>query len=53
MSGSFKKLSDPNWVWVGVAVAFKALSFVAYAALFKGVLGGRDERSVMHRRLGE
>jgi uncharacterized protein (TIRG00374 family) len=52
VSGSLKKLSDPNWVWVAVAVAFKALSFIAYAALFRGILGGRDEDDVIHRRLG-
>jgi uncharacterized protein (TIRG00374 family) len=52
VSGSLKKLSDPSWPWVAVAAGFNAFSFVAYAALFRGILGGRDENDVVYRRLG-
>jgi uncharacterized protein (TIRG00374 family) len=51
VSGSLKRLSDPSWGWVAVAVGFNAFSFVAYAALFRGILGGRDERTLAYKRL--
>lgn len=52
VGGSLKKLSDPSWGWVAVAAGFNVFSFVAYAALFRGILGGRDEQDVVYRRLG-
>jgi uncharacterized protein (TIRG00374 family) len=51
VGGSLKKLSDPSWGWVAVAVGMNALSFVAYAALFRGILGGRDHQHEIYRRL--
>jgi uncharacterized protein (TIRG00374 family) len=48
---SLGKLSDPAWGWVVVAVGFNAFSFVAYAGLFRGILGGRDDQDVIYRRL--
>jgi uncharacterized protein (TIRG00374 family) len=51
VSGSLKKLSDPSWGWVAVAVGFNGLSFLAYAALFRGILGGRDDEHIVHKRL--
>jgi len=51
VKGSLDKLSDPNWAWVVVAIAFNGFSFLAYAALFRGILGGRDEQQGIYRRL--
>jgi uncharacterized protein (TIRG00374 family) len=51
VSGSLTRLSDPSWGWVAVAVGFNALSFVAYAALFRGILGGRQDQNVVYSRL--
>jgi uncharacterized protein (TIRG00374 family) len=51
VSGSLKRLSDPSWGWVAVAVGFNAFSFVAYAALFRGILGGRQDQNVVYSRL--
>jgi uncharacterized protein (TIRG00374 family) len=51
VKGSLSKLSDPNWAWVAVAVAFNGFSFLAYAALFRGILGGRDDQHLLYKRL--
>ncbi|HEX6461094.1 MAG TPA: lysylphosphatidylglycerol synthase transmembrane domain-containing protein [Thermoleophilaceae bacterium] len=51
VSGSLKRLSDPSWPWIAVAIGFNAFSFFAYAALFRGILGGSDEREAFYRRL--
>ena len=49
MHDGLNRLGDPSWGWIAVAVGFNAVSFLAYAALFRGVLGGRvgEERSLM------
>jgi putative heme transporter len=51
VSGSLKRLSDPEWGWIAVALGFNAFSFVAYAALFRGILGGQDEANEVYRKL--
>jgi uncharacterized membrane protein YbhN (UPF0104 family) len=51
VKGSLSKLSDPNWAWVAVAIGFNGFSFLAYAALFRGILGGRDENHDLYRRI--
>jgi uncharacterized membrane protein YbhN (UPF0104 family) len=51
VGGSLKRLSDPSWGWIAVAVGFNAFSFLAYAALFRGILGGRDEQDPIYRRI--
>lgn len=51
VSGSLKRLSRPSWGWVAVAIGFNAFSFVAYAALFRGILAGSDEREAFYRRI--
>ncbi|HEY2602327.1 MAG TPA: lysylphosphatidylglycerol synthase transmembrane domain-containing protein [Thermoleophilaceae bacterium] len=48
---SLSRLSDPEWGWVAVAVGFNALSFVAYAALFRGILGGTEDEDIVYKRL--
>jgi uncharacterized protein (TIRG00374 family) len=51
ISGSLKRLADPNWAWVVVAIGFNAFSFIAYAALFRGILGGRNDEDMVYKRL--
>jgi uncharacterized protein (TIRG00374 family) len=36
------RVGDATWYWIPVACAFNVLSFMAYATLFRSVLGGRD-----------
>jgi uncharacterized protein (TIRG00374 family) len=45
------RLTDPSWPWIAVAVGFNAASFVAYALLFRGVLGGRNTDERLYSRL--
>jgi len=45
------RLSDPNWAWIAVALAFCLASFLAYAALFRGVLRGGDHDVDVYRRI--
>ena len=51
ISGSLSRLSDPSWPWVVVAIGFNAFSFIAYAALFRGILGGPNDQDVVYKRL--
>ena len=51
MHDTLRRLGDPSWPWIAIAVAFNAASFVAYAVLFRSVLGGADERTDIYRRL--
>ena len=39
-----------TWYWIVIAVGFNVLAFVAYVALFRGVLGGTHDDE-LHRRL--
>ena len=38
------KLDEAVWYWIVIAVGFNVLAFVAYVALFRGVLGGTARR---------
>ena len=40
LNGELARISDAEWYWVVIAVAFNVLAFGAYVALFRGVLGG-------------
>ena len=44
------KLDEGVWYWIVIAVGFNVLAFVAYVALFRGVLGGTHDDE-LHRRL--
>src|SRR4051794_30999077 len=46
---TLERVGSATWYWVVVAVGFNALSFVAYTALFRGVLGGREDDEVRRR----
>jgi uncharacterized protein (TIRG00374 family) len=48
---SLDKLADPSWPWIVVAIGFNGFSFLAYAALFRGILGGRNDQDAVYRRL--
>jgi putative heme transporter len=43
-------LDEAKWYWIVVAIGFNVLAFVAYVALFRGILGGTSDDEV-HRRL--
>jgi uncharacterized protein (TIRG00374 family) len=45
------RADDATWYWLVAAAAFNAVSFLSYTALFRGVLGGRDDNDVVRRRL--
>jgi uncharacterized membrane protein YbhN (UPF0104 family) len=51
VGGSLDRLGDPAWGWVAVAVGFNLVSFLAYASLFRGILGGPDEQAMIYKRL--
>ncbi len=38
------RIGDAKWYWIAVAVAFNAVGFGAYVALFRGILGGTTRR---------
>jgi uncharacterized protein (TIRG00374 family) len=43
------RFDEANYWWIVVAIAFNVGSFVAYVALFRGVLGGVQESRVQRR----
>jgi uncharacterized protein (TIRG00374 family) len=45
------RLDEATWYWIIAAAAFNAVSFISYAALLRGVLGGRDDEDEVRRRL--
>jgi uncharacterized protein (TIRG00374 family) len=45
------KIQGANPWWIGVALGFNALSFLAYIALFNGVVGGRRAPEPVRSRL--
>jgi uncharacterized protein (TIRG00374 family) len=45
------RLSDPNWAWISVALGFCLASFLAYAALFRGILSGIGGEAEVYRRI--
>jgi uncharacterized protein (TIRG00374 family) len=50
LQATLDRIGSATWYWVVVAILFNAASFLAYTALFRGVLGGaRDDR--LRRRL--
>jgi uncharacterized protein (TIRG00374 family) len=44
-------ISEANPWWIGVALGFNVCSFIAYIALFRGVIGGRDEDDLVGNRM--
>jgi len=44
-------IADANPWWIGVALGFNVCSFIAYIAIFRGVIGGRDEDDLVGHRM--
>jgi uncharacterized protein (TIRG00374 family) len=44
-------IADADPVWIAVALGFNILSFAAYIALFRGIIGGQADTPVPRRRL--
>ena len=45
------RIDEAAWYWLLAAIGFNAFSFIAYTALFRGVLGGREDQGDLYRRL--
>jgi uncharacterized protein (TIRG00374 family) len=44
------RVGEAKWYWIVIAIAFNAVSFIAYSALFRGVLGGTTRGEDLARR---
>jgi len=51
LEDSLRKIEDADPVWMAVALGFNLLSFAAYIALFRGVLGGAGVSPRVRERL--
>lgn len=51
LEDSLRKIEDADPVWMAVALGFNLLSFAAYIALFRGILGGAGVSRHVHERL--
>jgi uncharacterized membrane protein YbhN (UPF0104 family) len=49
LDDNVKQIHDAKWYWLAVAVVFNVLAFAAYVALFRGILGGKDETALRRR----
>jgi hypothetical protein len=49
LDNELARISDAAWYWVVIAIAFNVAAFVAYVALFRGVLGGSGASAVRER----
>src|SRR5206468_6325546 len=46
---AINRLGDAKWYWVVIAFGFVTAAFVAYAAVFRGVVGGGDDPAMRER----
>ena len=51
LEDSLRRIEDADPVWITIALGFNALSFAAYIALFRGILGGRAVSPKVRERL--
>jgi len=51
LEDSLRKIEDADPVWIAVALGINLLSFAAYIALFRGILGGRAESPRLRERV--
>src|SRR5665809_82005 len=51
LDDALERFGDATWYWIVLAVVFTIASFVAYVALFRGILGGTTDTE-LRRRLG-
>ncbi len=49
LDDAMARFDDATWYWIVVAVGFNGVAFVAYVALFRGVLGGVNDESLRRR----
>ncbi len=49
LDDAVRKLDNAVWYWIVIAVGFNVLAFVAYVALFRGVVRGTREDPVQRR----
>ncbi|HEY6779738.1 MAG TPA: lysylphosphatidylglycerol synthase transmembrane domain-containing protein, partial [Thermoleophilaceae bacterium] len=49
LDDTLDRIDNAEWYWVVVAVAFNVAAFMAYVALFRGVLGGTRDDPVQRR----
>lgn len=49
LDDELKRIGDATWYWVAIAVVFNVGAFVAYVALFRGVLAGGASAAVRRR----
>jgi uncharacterized protein (TIRG00374 family) len=51
LEDSLRKIEDADPVWITIALGFNLLSFAAYIALFRGILGGRRVSQQFQERI--
>ena len=51
LEDSLRKIEDADPVWIAVALGLNLLSFAAYIALFRGILGGRSVPPEVRERI--
>ena len=51
LEDALRKIEEADPVWMAVALGFNLLSFAAYIALFRGILGGRGVPPQVRERL--
>ncbi len=49
LDDAMDRFDDATWYWIVIAVGFNAVAFVAYVALFRGVLGGVKDEGLRRR----
>jgi uncharacterized protein (TIRG00374 family) len=49
LDDAVKKLDNAVWYWIVIAIAFNVAAFVAYVALFRGILAGTRDDAVRRR----
>jgi uncharacterized protein (TIRG00374 family) len=50
LGDTLDRVGEAKWYWIVIAIAFNAVSFIAYSALFRGVLGGTTRGEDLARR---
>ena len=49
LDDAMARFDDATWYWIVIAVGFNGVAFVAYVALFRGVLGGVNDENLRRR----
>jgi putative heme transporter len=51
LEDSLRRIEDADPVWIAIALGLNLLSFAAYIALFRGILGGRSASPQLRERV--